>query len=65
LLTVALQPVLALARSRREVHHLRLVIDQGEEIETDVEAVDFAAAVSRAIRETEQGGRRVVRVARG
>jgi hypothetical protein len=64
LLTVALQPVLALARSRREVHHLRLVMDRGEEIETDVEAVDFAAAASRAIRETERGGRRVIRVAR-
>lgn len=64
LLTVALQPVLALARSRREVHHLRLVVDQGEEIETDVEAVDFAAAASRAIRETERSGHCVQRVAR-
>ena len=59
-----LQPVLALARSRREVHHLRLVVDQGEEIETDVEAVDFAAAASRAIRETERSGHCVQRVAR-
>jgi hypothetical protein len=64
LLTVALQPVLALARSRREIHHLRLVVDQGEEIETDVEAVDFAAAASRAIRETERSGRRVLGVGR-
>jgi hypothetical protein len=64
LLTVALQPVLALARARREVHHLRLVVDHGEEIETDVEAVDFAAAASRAIRETERSGHRVQRVAR-
>jgi hypothetical protein len=64
LLTVALQPVLALARSPREVHHVRLVVDQGEEIDTDVEAVDFAAAASRAIRETERTGHRVQRVAR-
>jgi hypothetical protein len=64
LLTVALQPVLALARSRREVHHLRLVMDHGEEIETDVEAVDFAAAASRAIRDTERSGRHVLGVGR-
>jgi hypothetical protein len=64
LLTVALQPVLAAGRSRREVHHLRLVVDRGEEIETDVEAVDFAAAASRAIRDTERSGRRVLRVGR-
>jgi hypothetical protein len=63
-LTVALQPVLALARSGRELHHLRLVVDHGEEIETDVEAVDFAAAASRAIRESERSGHRVLRVAR-
>jgi hypothetical protein len=64
LLTVALQPVLALARSRSEVHHLHLVVDHGEAIETDVEAVDFAAAAARAIREAERDGRRVVRIAR-
>jgi hypothetical protein len=63
-LMVVLQPVLALAHPHGEVLHLRLVVDQGEEIETDVEAVDFAAAASRAIRETERGGRRVTRVAR-
>jgi hypothetical protein len=64
LLTVALQPVLALARSPREVHHLHLVVDQGEAVETDVEAVDFATAASRAIRDTERSGRRVLRLER-
>jgi hypothetical protein len=39
-------------------------VDHGEEIETDVEAVDFAAAASRAIRATERSGHRVLRVAR-
>lgn len=63
-LVVLLQPVLALARPRGEVHHLRLVVEQGEEIESDVQAVDFAAAAARAIRQAERDGRRVVRVAR-
>lgn len=63
-LLVVLQPVLALARRRGEVHHLRLVVEQGEQIESDVEAVDFATAAARAIRETERDGRRVLRVER-
>jgi hypothetical protein len=63
-LLVALQPVLALARPRGEVYHLRVGFERGEELETDVEASDFAAAASRAIRETERAGRRVRLVAR-
>lgn len=63
-LLVALQPVLALARPRGEVYHLRIGFELGEEVETDVEAPDFAAAASRAIRETERSGHRVRRVAR-
>jgi hypothetical protein len=63
-LLVALQPLLALARPRGEIYHLRVGLERGEELETDVEAPDFAAAAARAIRETERAGRRVRRVAR-
>jgi hypothetical protein len=65
-LLVALQPVLALAlaRPRGEVYHLRVGFERGDELETDVVASDFAAAASRAIRETERAGRRVRQVAR-
>ena len=63
-LLVLLQPVIALARPRGEVYHLRLAVDHGDELERDVEAADFAAAASRAIRQTERTGRRVIRVAR-
>lgn len=63
-LLVALQPVLALARPRGDVYHLRVGLERGEDLETDVEAPDFAAAASHAIREAERSGRRVRRVAR-
>jgi hypothetical protein len=64
LLVVLLQPVIALARPRGEVYHLRLDVEHGAELERDIEATDFAAAASRAIREIEREGRRVRRVAR-
>ena len=63
-LLVALQPLLALARPRGEIYHLTVGLERGEELETEVEAPDFAAAAARAIRETERAGRRVRRVAR-
>ena len=63
-LLVLLQPIIALARPRGDVYHLRLAVDRGDELERDVEAADFAAAASRAIRELEREGCRVRRVAR-
>ena len=60
-LLVLLQPVLALARPRGEVYHLRLELEQGEQLDTEVEAGDFATAAARAIREAEGTGRRVPR----
>ena len=63
-LLVALQPVLALGRPRGDVYHLRVGLERGEELETDVEAPDFAAAASRAIRDAERSGHPVRRVAR-
>lgn len=63
-LLVVLQPVVALARPRGEAHHLRLTVDPGDELETTIEAADFAAAAARAIRTAERDGRRVVRLER-
>ena len=63
-LLVLLQPVIALANPRGELYHLRLAVDHGDELERDIEAADFAAAASRAIRQAERAGRRVTRVAR-
>lgn len=63
-LLVVLQPVLALSRPRLATYRLRVVVEPDEELETEVEARDFAAAASRAIREAESGGRRVLRVGR-
>jgi hypothetical protein len=63
-LLVLLQPVLALARPRGEVYHLRLEVEQGEHFDADVEAGDFATAAARAIREAEETGRQVREVAR-
>lgn len=63
-LVVLLQPVLALAHPRGDVYHLRVGLDRGEKVERDVEAADFADAVSRAIRESERAGRRVREVER-
>lgn len=63
-LLVVLQPVVALARPRGDVHRLRLTVDPGGELETTIEATDFAAAAARAIRTAERDGRRVVRLER-
>ncbi|HEY7148239.1 MAG TPA: hypothetical protein VH420_02230 [Gaiellaceae bacterium] len=63
-LVVLLQPLLALRRPRGDVYHLRLALERGGELDTDVEAGDFAAAAARAIREAERTGQRVRRVAR-
>ncbi len=58
-LVVVLQPVLALARPATIVHRLHVVLDQGEELDVEVDAVDFASAVANAIRMTEHDGGRV------
>ncbi len=63
-LLVVLQPVLALARPRGELYRVHLAVESGEELETAIEAADFAAAVARAIRATERSGHRVLRVER-
>jgi hypothetical protein len=63
-LLVALQPVLALARPRSAAHRVRLTVEPAEEIETAIEATDFAAAAAKAIRASERSGRRVLRVER-
>jgi hypothetical protein len=63
-LLVALQPLLALARPRGRVHRLRLVVEPGGETELSIEAADFAAAATRAIRAAERGGGRVLRIER-
>ncbi len=63
-LLVVLQPVLALARPRTTVHRMHLVVESAEDIETAIEAVDFAAAAAKAIRSVEQTGHRVLRVER-
>ena len=63
-LVVILQPLLALARPRGEVYHLHLELDEGDQLDADVEGVDFASAAARAIREAEETGRRVREVAR-
>jgi hypothetical protein len=58
-LVVVLQPVIVLARPATAVHRLHLVLEQGGEIDVEVDAVDFASAVADAIRLTERNGRRV------
>ena len=63
-LLVALQPILAAARREPTVHRLRLVAQPGGELETTVEAPDFAAAAAKAIRTAERNGTRVLGVTR-
>jgi hypothetical protein len=60
LLAVGLQPILARARPVAPLRRLRIVVEPGETVVLDVEAVDLAAAVAKAIRTVERGGRRIV-----
>lgn len=62
LLVVALQPILARTRRATTVHRLRIVVEPGETVVTDVEAVDLAAAAAEAIRTLEAAGRSVIRL---
>ena len=63
-LLVALQPILAAARREPTIHRLRLVGQPGGEVETTVEAGDFASAAAKAIRAAERNGTRVLGVMR-
>jgi hypothetical protein len=63
-LVVALQPILAFARPAREAHRLRIGVEPATEIETTVEAADFAGAAAKAIRAIERDGSRVRRLER-
>jgi MFS family permease len=63
-LVVVLQPVLAFARPETAVHRLHLVLEQGDEVDVEVDAVDFASAVANAVRSAERGGSRVHSVER-
>lgn len=59
-LSVALQPILALARPRLEPTRLRLRLDSGDAVDLTLDAADVAAAAAKAIRTVEREGRRVV-----
>jgi hypothetical protein len=59
-LSVALQPLLALARPRLEETRLRLRLDTGERLVVAVDAPDLASAAAKAIRAAARDGRRVV-----
>jgi hypothetical protein len=63
-LLVSLQPILALTRRAATPHRLRVLVEPAEEIETTVEAPDFATAAASAIRAIERGGTRVLGVSR-
>lgn len=63
-LLVALQPILAVARREPTTHRLRILVEGGGEVETTVEAPDFASAAARAIRTLERDGARVRGVSR-
>lgn len=63
-LTVALQPILARSVRPTSVHALRLFVDPGGERELEVAAPSFAAAVAKAVADTEQNGTRVLRIER-
>lgn len=62
LLVVALQPILARARPVEPLRRLRIVVEPGRTIVLDIEAVDLAAAVAKAIRTVERDGGRVVSI---
>jgi MFS family permease len=63
-LLVALQPILAVARREPTTHRLRILVEGGGEVETTVEAPDFASAAARAIMTLERDGARVRGVSR-
>jgi len=63
-LVVALQPLLAFARPAGALHHLRLLVEPDDEIETTILAADFATAAAKAIRTVERSERRVLRLER-
>lgn len=63
-LLVALQPILAVARREPTAHSLRILVEGGDEVETTVEAPDFASAAAKAIKTLERDGTRVLGVSR-
>jgi hypothetical protein len=65
-LIVALQPITARlgAQPPTTVHRLRLQVEDGRELELDIEAASFAAAVGKAIATAEQEREEVVRIER-
>lgn len=65
-LAVALQPILARLRAPRtaRVQRLRLLVEPGGELEVELEAPSFAAAVEKAVTATERQGHRVLRIER-
>lgn len=65
LAVVALQPIIARARRSSSIYRLRLVVEPGETLVMDVEAVDLAAAAAKTIRTLEGDGRRILRLAIG
>jgi hypothetical protein len=62
LLVVALQPVLARARTPTEQHRFTVVLASGETIELSIAGGDTATAAAKAIRTAERAGGRVVRL---
>jgi hypothetical protein len=62
LLLVALQPVLARARSTVTAHRLAVVLASGETFSVTIEGGDLATAAAKAIRAAERSGARVVRL---
>jgi hypothetical protein len=61
-LLVVLQPVLARIRPAGRTHLLRVVVAPQETVDLTIEAVDVAAAASKAIGMLEPDGRRVLHV---
>lgn len=55
---VALQPILARARVEPGTVRLRVLVDEGDTVDLDVQARDLAAAAAKAIRTVEGEGRR-------
>jgi hypothetical protein len=60
LLLVALQPILARARTGGAVHRLRVAVDSGDVVAVTIEGGDLATAAAKAIRSVERNGRHVV-----
>lgn len=63
-LLVVLQPILALTRPATSIHRLRVVVEPGGAVDTEVEAPDFAAAAAKVIRAQERDGCHVLRLER-